>query len=103
MIESVNNLIVCEPYRGNRGIKSKVHSGVATIQQKTEVVGLKVLKRACISSEIYVEAGSTIYIKEEVLYNIKEYSVELSCKDISDPFVLVNFQHVVFIKGKNEA
>lgn len=101
MIKSINNIIICKPYKGARGLKSKIHSGVAVVQQKTEVIGLEVLKDARINENLTIKAGDIVYIKEELLYTHKDtYSLELSCKDIGEPFVLANYAHVAFVKGK---
>lgn len=102
MIESVNHIIVCKPYKGARGLKAKISSGVAVVQQKTEVIGLEVLRDAKINENTVVKKGSMVYIKEEILYAHKDtYSVELTCEDIGEPFILAHYAHVAFIKGKN--
>lgn len=101
MIKSFNNQIACEPYQGSRGLKSKISAGVAVVQQKTEVIGLKVLADAQINDSISIKKGDKIYIKEETLYNHKEmYSRPLKLESIKEPFVLANFSHVVFVEGK---
>ena len=98
-MKSVNHLIITEPYTGARGVKSKITSGVAVVQQKTGVVGLKVLQDAEISDKIKIKAGSTVYIKEEVLYTYKDqYSKALDSDAIKGPFILASYAHVAFIK-----
>lgn len=99
MIRSVNQLLVCEPYKGTKGLKSKVSSGMAVVQQKTEMIGLKVLRDAQISESRTIKKGSVVFIKEEVLYTYREqYGTPLNCSEISEPFVLVNYGHVAFVK-----
>lgn len=100
MIKSYNKQIICEPYRGSTGIKSKISSGVAVIQQKVGVIGLKVLQDAVIDTETTLKAGDIVYIREEILHTNKPYSQALECKDIKVPFALINFAHVAFVKGK---
>ena len=98
---SLNNKIICEPYTGGRGIKSKITSGVSIIQQKTGIIGLKVLQDAKINDTLTITKGSTIYIKEEILYTYADlYSKVLDCKDIKEPFVLAEFSHLVFVDLK---
>jgi len=98
-MKSVNLMIACEPYKGGRGLKSKISGGVAVVQQKTGVVPLKVLADAEIDKDLTIKAGSTIYIKEEILYTYKDqYSQVLECSEIKEPFVLANYSHVAFIK-----
>lgn len=100
MIKSVNHLVICEPYKNNKAIKSKISHGVAVIQQKVGVVGLKVLKDAVIDDKLTIKAGSVVFIKEEILFTHNPYSQILECLDISEPFTLINFGHVVFVKDK---
>lgn len=102
MIKSYNQQVICEPYLGARGIKSKISSGVAIVQQKTSVIGLKVLRDAVIDDSITIKKGDTLFIKEEILHTYKEFSQPLECSDISAPFILVNFGHVSFVKASNE-
>jgi len=98
-MKSINLMIACEPYKGARGLKSKISSGVAVVQQKTGVVGLKVLTDAFIDKDTTIKAGSVIYIKEEILYTYKDqYSKPLECDVIKGEFVLANYSHVVFVK-----
>lgn len=100
-MKSVNHLIACEPYKGARGIRSKISSGVAVVQQKTGVVGLRVVADAKIDKDTIVKAGSIVYIKEEILYTYKDmYASVLECSDIKEPFILANYSHVAFIKEK---
>lgn len=100
-MRSVNHMLVCEPYKGSKGLKSKISSGVAIVQQKTAVVGLKVLMDSQISKDEVVKAGDTVYIKEEILIQFKDqYSRTLECEEVSGEFVLVNYSHVAFIKEK---
>jgi len=99
MMKSVNFNIICKPYRGSRGLKSKIVSGVATVQQKTEVIGLEVLQDAKIDKDTLIRKGSMVYIREDILYSHKDmYSVEMTCSDIGEPFIIANYGHVVFIK-----
>lgn len=102
MKNSVNNQLVVKPYAGSRGIKANISKGVAVVQQKTAVIGLEVLMDAHIiqgNVEMIIKKGSTVYIKEEVLYTHKDqYSRALTCDEIKEPFILANFMHVVMVK-----
>ena len=101
MITSFNNQIVAEPYKGSRGIKSKVSSGVAVIQQKSGVIGLKVLENAVINDQLTIKKGDTVFLREEVLHVNSQYSNVLECSTIKKPFTLINFAHVVFVEVKS--
>jgi len=99
VIKSANQMIICEPYKGNTGLKAKITSGVAVVQQKTEVVGLKVLQDTEIKDGLIIKKNSIIYIKEEVLLtHSKIYATPLSCVEFSVPFVLAHYSHIAFIK-----
>lgn len=101
-MKSTNHIVITEPYKGARGIKSKISSGVAVVQQKTGVIGLKVLMDAEISKDILVKAGSTVYIKEEILVQFADqYSKALESDAVGQPFVPANYAHVLFVdEGK---
>lgn len=102
-MRSTNQLLVCEPYIGSTGLKSKISSGVAIIQQKTTLIGLKVMMDFKISKHESLKKGDTVYIKEEIMMQFKDqYSRKLDCKDVDGEFILVNFAHVAFIKESNE-
>lgn len=101
MIESTNQMIIVKPYEGSKGLKAKISSGVAVVQQKTEVIGLEVLRDARINNDLTIKKGSIVFIKEEILATHSNiYSVSLSCSEISEPFVLAHYSHVAFVKGK---
>lgn len=97
---SYNNNVICRPYEKKGGIRKKITSGVATMEQKTKLVGLEILEDAFINKDISLKKGSIAYIKEEVLHSTKQYSLPLSCDDMKHNFIMVNFGHIVFVKEK---
>jgi len=99
-MKSYNMQIITEPYKGSTVIKSKISSGVAVVQQKSGVIGLKVLRDAVIDDKLTISKGDTVFIREDILHVNKNYSAPLECSEMSDQFVLVNFAHVAFVKGK---
>jgi len=100
MIKSFNHQIITEPYKGSTGIKSKISSGVAVVQQKSGVIGLKVLRDAIVDDALTIKKGATVYVREDILHTNKNYAHPLECDEISEPFVLMNFAHVAFVKEK---
>lgn len=99
MIKSYNNFIICEPYKGKKALRPKITSGMATVDQTSKVVGIKVLADANISSDISIKKGSTIFIKEDVLHrNPNIYSSPIESDFIEKPFIMAHFSHIVFIK-----
>jgi hypothetical protein len=99
MIKSYNQVIICEPYSGSKGLRTKISSGLASVEQKTGVIGLKVLKDAIIDENLKIAAGSVVFIKEEILSTHPFYTTKHSCKGFKGEFVLANFAHVQFIEG----
>jgi hypothetical protein len=98
MINSINNLVVCKPYGGSRGLRANVSSGVAVLQQKTQVIGLEVLMDA---EDLGISKGDLVYVKEEILYNHKDtYSNPLKCEKVDGPFILAHYAHVVMVEKK---
>lgn len=97
MIKSYNQQVICEPYTGKTGIKAKISSGVAVIQQKAGVIGLKVLADAVLKNG-EVKKGDTVYIKESILHVNKLYSQSLECDDVGKAFCLISFGDVSFVK-----
>jgi hypothetical protein len=99
---SVNKKVICEPYKEPRGIKGGITSGVAFVKQKNNIYGLKVLMDVIIDDKISLKIGDIVYLTEEMLYNNKNYSTPMECKDMKEQFVAIEFGHVVFIKRNNE-
>lgn len=102
MIKSYNHQIITEPYTGSTGIKSKISSGVAVVQQKSGVIGLKVLQDAVVDDALTLSKGDVVYIREDILHVNKQYSHPLECSEMSKPFVLINFSHVAFVNKKDK-
>jgi len=95
---SYNNNVICEPYVKEGGIRKKIQGGMATISQKTALIGLKVLRDAYITKDLSIKKGSVVYIKEEILHTTPQYSIPLICEDMKESCVIINFGHVSFVK-----
>ena len=67
MTFSLNNRLILEPYV-KEGLKAKVSGGIAIPGQRDGIKGLKVLLDAYLSDGRKIPAGSTAYIREEVLH-----------------------------------
>jgi hypothetical protein len=67
---SLNKFII-EPYLGDRSLRANTSSGFAMIEQRTAVKPFKTLMDAVLtlghSAEVF-PAGSTVYIREELLF-----------------------------------
>lgn len=94
---SVNNRLIVEPYIKG-GLESNVQNGIATPGQKDGVKGLKLLMRFQFPNGHWVEPGSLVYIREEVLYQ-PWASKLLTCPAIEGKFMIVELTYVEFIDG----
>jgi len=96
---TLNNKILCEPYLGGKGLKSEVKSGFATVQQKNNLVGLKVLANAHVKvsadKTLEIGAGSIVYFNEETLYTYPQYHSPIKNDVLDQPCILANFDHVI--------
>lgn len=97
---SVNGKIVCKPYGGTRKIEAQVKSGFASVKQKNTLVGLEVLVDAYINEDITIDAGSKVYISEELLFNYMSVNKPLESDAVKESFVLIDFGHIVLIKDE---
>jgi hypothetical protein len=70
---------------------------MAFVKQKTKVIGLKVVVDAQVDNELVIKRGSVVYIPEEVLYNQTSYQKPLTAERIKEPFVVIDFGHVIFV------
>lgn len=97
MIKSCNNNILCKPYVKKGGIRSTTTKGIATIDQRTKIVGLEVVEDAYINEDLTISKGSVVYIKEEILHSTPQYNTPMICDDLKESCVLVNYGHVSFV------
>lgn len=63
---SLNGLLIVAPYDRGQGVKVEVKSGFATVAQKNDVVGLKLLVAVNLNGKTY-PAGSTVFFREDDL------------------------------------
>jgi hypothetical protein len=87
-----------EIYKGERKIKSKVSAGFASIQQKSNLVKLKVLESALIntSNETY-HIGNDCYVlvKEEALYTQNHLTQQFEIDGQERKFMLIDYSYIV--------
>lgn len=98
---SVNNKIFCEPYLGGKGLKSEVKSGFATVQQKNNLVPLKVVANAQVrhgDQILSIPKGSVLYFSEEMLYLHQQYHNPVKSSALGIDFVIANFEHVLGVE-----
>jgi hypothetical protein len=98
---TVNNKIFCEPYTGGKGLKSEVKSGFATVQQKNNLVGLKVLATATVRNGdklLEIPQGAVVFFNEETLYLHQQYHTPIKNDILKEPCVIADFAHVIGVK-----
>ena len=102
MTFSINNRIALECYVKD-GLKSKVQNGIATPGQRDGMKGLRVLIGTTLSDGRHIPAGSTAYIKEEVLYTQPWATKFLTCDFLNEKFMLADLHQVDFFTTPDEA
>ena len=97
---SLNNRFIVEPYKGERALKSKNEGGFALVQQKTSVVGLKLLVDVTFNNannSCFFAKGSTIYVKEELLFTQQWGAKAYESDAIEGRFLIIDGAHVEFV------
>lgn len=100
MIKSVNNKIICKPYKKEAKLKSKTDAkGFSYISQKTEYTGLEVLV-TFYHKEVTLHPGDIVFVKEETAHSNPEFTKTSSCNAIEERFISVDFGYVEFVSSK---
>lgn len=94
---SYNNRLIVEPYQKSQ-LKSKVVNGFASIEQKSNLQGLKVLMNAKLSDGSIVHKDSIAYIKEETLHTQAWAQKTYESKSIEGKFMIVDITFIEFIE-----
>ena len=99
-MKSLNGKFIVEPYKGSGKLKAKISGGFATVEQKTNLVGLKLLVDAIIPSgsmSHFYEKGSIVYFSEETLH-IGDWSKQTYTLDsIGEKFILAPYSQAIMI------
>lgn len=99
-MKTINNKLICEPYKGGKGLKTEVKNAFATVQQKNNLIGLKVLVDCFVSvnSTTYtIKEGSTVYFNEETVHNINSFHNPINNAVLSTPFIVADLNQVVLV------
>lgn len=96
---SVNNRLIVETYKEDRGLKSTVSNGFAMVQQKVSVKGLKLLAGGTIG-DIFVSKGSLVYIRESSLQSQPWAKASFTSDAIDGEFMIVDASHIEFVEHK---
>jgi len=102
-VTSLNNRFIVEPYKGDRALKANATSGFAIVQQKVSIVGLKTLADSLVQvgKELYetLPKGSTVYIKEELLFTQVWAQKVFESSAIEGKFIIVDASQVEFVEA----
>lgn len=93
---SFNNKLILEAYSQTE-VKAEIRSGWATVSQKNNLKGLRVLVQATLNDGTFVPAGSTAYIKEEYLHTQPWAKNKLKCETLPGEFIIVTMNEVEYV------
>ena len=91
--QSLNNRLIVETYKEDRGLKATVQNGFAMVQQKVSLKGLKLLVEAKVVSNgitQIIPAGSMVYFKEGALQSAPWAKGSFSCEGLDGEFMIVD-------------
>lgn len=97
MIMSLNQKVLCSPYKGDRKPQAQVRNGLATVKQRTAIVALKVLADARINDQLTIKKGSLVHLHENLLATRQSVTTALESEVIGEPFVAVDFGDILFV------
>lgn len=99
---SLNDRLILEIYKTDGSLKTEIKNGIAFVQQKIALKGLKVKMNTTLSNGTKILAGSIAYLKEEDLHNREWAKKPLTCDALSEPFIIVDSKDVQFIVDSEE-
>lgn len=100
-MKTINNFVMTELYKGKRKIQTKVSSGFASVQQKSNLVRLKVLADAVLqygSETLHIEKDCVVILREEDLYTQKHLTKRYEMKDNHGEFMLIDLNYIIGIE-----
>lgn len=101
---SLNNRIIVEAFKNDKSLRAaNAASGFATIAQKSGLKGLRVLIGTTLTDGREIPAGSTAFVREEILHNAPWAKVAMDCEAIPAPFFIVEMTYVDFISTPGES
>lgn len=96
---TLNDKLLVEPYKLGQGLKPEIRNGLAVVEQKVNLVGLKLLADAKLNSGEILEKGAVIYFREEDLCNKMSVWAQRQMKSdfTEDKFLIADKKDVVAI------
>lgn len=99
-LRSMNNRLITEIYKNEGGLKSTVQHGIAMVEQKVRLKGLKILAGAKLPDGTLVEAGDLAFIKESTLHTQSWAKNFYESDQIEGQFIIVDMSQVEFIASQ---
>jgi len=99
IFNSPNNLIVAEPYK-TQGVTTTVNKGFASVDQKVNLIPLKVLITSKLATGDSVTANDNIYIKQHTLETNPNYKNALKMNGLD--VILVELKDVILVEHTEE-
>jgi hypothetical protein len=100
---TVNNKLLVEPPQGERKLETKLQSGFASIKQKSNLVGLKVLKDATVQiteqDSLKIPSGSMVYVMEDFLYTQHKVLPKVEFDGDDKKYMILDFSNVIAVDG----
>lgn len=93
---SVNNKVICKPYKKEAKLKPKQTGGFAYIEQKTKFVALEVLL-SFETKDVKLSAGDFVFVREETAHTTSDFTKIFSCDTVKEDFISVDFGYVEFV------
>lgn len=97
---SMNNKLITEVYKNEGGLKTTVSHGIAMVQQKVNLKGLKILIPMRLPDGSLIQAGDYAFIKEASLHTQQWAKQFYESEGIEGQFMIVDFSHVEFISSE---
>jgi hypothetical protein len=97
---SMNDKLILEPYDHGQGLKTEIRNGLAFVQQKVNLVPLRVLVEARLNDGSYIPSGAIVYLEEDALCGKTATwaKVVRKCKALKDQqFIIVDKQHIIMV------
>jgi len=93
---SFNGKLILEAYTQTE-IKAEIRSGWATTSQKNNLKGLKLLVDSKDLNGKIIPAGSTAFIKEELLHTQPWAKAKFKCDTLTGEFIVCTLNEIEFI------
>lgn len=103
MKKTFNDKLIVEAYKTNGSLRPDIRGGIARPEQKTAVVGLKLLVQADLKDGVSLLPGTTVFFKEEDLHTQAWAKKLYNTEGIEGQFMIVNLAQTEFVDYEKES